>query len=466
MVKNIQFGSCYPIGGVILIKWLYPGMHIKRWFFLALLGVLVTVAGVLMTVASIYPDVLKLPVVWYGPAAGGCSLWVPGAACMAGGVALLVFGMCRVFRSVINAVMPGENNLVDIIYSRRYLEKGPRVVVIGGGTGIPVLLRGLKEYTGNLTAIVTVADDGGSSGRLRGDLGILPPGDVRNCLVALADREPLMEELLQYRFPTGELRGHNMGNLLLAALCGITGGFDRAVRNFSRVLAVRGQVLPATLADVKLCAEMEDGSVVRGESHIPACGKGIKRVFLDPGNCFPTEEALLAIREADAIIMGPGSLYTSILPNLLVQGIPEAIARSRAAKIYVCNVMTQPGETDGYTASDHLRALTGHAGQLVDYMVVNTESIPARLAGRYRREGAAPVKADLEVVREMGVTPVTGKLVQHGEVVRHHPDRLARLLIRLISDDRRHPERVVFLNNYLRERQDRSSPNSAVPGSK
>lgn len=323
-------------------------------------------------------------------------------------------------------------------------------------------MRGLKEYTGNLTAVVTVADDGGSSGRLRGDLGILPPGDVRNCLVALADREPLMEELLQYRFAAGELKGHNMGNLLLAALCGISGGFDRAVRGLSRVLAVRGQVFPATLADVRLCAEMKDGSVVCGESRIPKSGQQIMRVFLDPDNCRPTKEALEAIRDADAIIMGPGSLYTSILPGLMVQGIPEAIARARAAKIYVCNVMTQPGETDGYSASRHLQAIIEHAGEIIDYMVVNTENVPAWVAGRYRKEGAVPVEADLENIQDLGVMPISGELLQEGEVARHHSGRLAQLLIKLIYGDRRHPERVVYINNYIRPKQAGGERDSAA----
>jgi uncharacterized cofD-like protein len=436
-----------------MIKWLYPGMFIKRWLFLALLGCVLLSAGVVMAVLSFFPATgLLLERLFYFAAVQN-HLLLPGIAFMAGGAVLLIYGFRRTLHSVINAVMPGSERLVDIIYNRRCLNRGPRVVVIGGGTGIPVLLRGIKQYTGNLTAIVTVADDGGSSGRLRGDLGILPPGDVRNCLVALADREPLMEELLQYRFAAGELKGHNMGNLLLAALCGISGGFDRAVRGLSRVLAVRGQVFPATLTDVRLCAEMEDGTVVCGESKIPESGKRIKRVFLDPGNCRPTDEALRAIGEADAIIMGPGSLYTSILPGLMVQGIPEAIAHSRAVKICVCNVMTQPGETDGYSASRHLQAILEHAGEIVDYMVVNTESVPARLVNRYRREGAMPVDADLEAIQDLGVTPVFGRLLQEGDVVRHSSGKLAHLIIRLLYGDRRHPERVVYINNYLKSKQ-------------
>lgn len=442
------------------IEWLYPGMRVKRWLCLAVLGVVLAVAGAFLAACGFVPATRVLVESILRGLVEGRLAWIPGLVAVLAGTFLAVYGSRKVLRSVVGPFMPGGNTLVDVIFARRYLERGPRVVVIGGGTGIPVLLRGLKEYTGNLTAVVTVADDGGSSGRLRGDLGILPPGDIRNCLVALAHREPLMEEMLQYRFPSGELKGHNMGNLLLAALCDITGGFDRAVRGFSRVLAVRGQVLPVTLSHVRLCAEMEDGTIIRGESQIPANGGKIKRVFLEPENCRPNVEVLQAIREADAIIMGPGSLYTSILPNLLVPDIAGAIARSQAVKVYVCNVMTQPGETDGYSASQHLKALMEHAGQVVDHIIVNTEGVPARLLGRYRREGAVPVEADLEVVREMGVVPVPGHFVQEGDLVRHHPDRLARMVMRLISD--RYPERVVFLNNYIKQRQASGGRDSAV----
>ncbi|WP_027364953.1 gluconeogenesis factor YvcK family protein [Desulfotruncus alcoholivorax] len=435
----------------MLIRWLYPGMKVKRWILLLLLGALLVCAGGVLFTGSVFSGSRILIDQLFNDAAGN-YIWALGPVIMLAGLCLGGYGAFRAFRSLVGPVLPGGNSLLDIIYARRYLEKGPRIVVIGGGTGIPVLLRGLKEYTCNLTAIVTVADDGGSSGRLRGDLGILPPGDVRNCLVALAHREPLMEELLQYRFPSGELKGHNMGNLLLAALCDIAGGFDAAVRGLSRVLAIRGQVLPVTLADVRLCAELEDGTIVRGESKIPGGGGRIKRVFLEPDNCRPTGEALKAIQEADAIIMGPGSVYTSILPNLLVPGIPEAIAASRAIKIYICNVMTQPGETDGYSASRHLRALVDHAGNIVDYMIINTGVVPLRLLGRYRREGAVPVEADLQAVKEMGVIPVTGRLLQKGNVARHHPGKLARLVMRVVCEDR-YPERVIPINSYLENKQ-------------
>ncbi|MCG8401874.1 MAG: YvcK family protein [Firmicutes bacterium] len=442
------------------IEWFYPGMRVKRWLLLALLGLLLVLTGAYLTARALVPAALVFAERALLSLSEGYPAWLLGAVFILAGAALALFGLRKAFRSVVGPLVPGGNTLVDAIFAHRYLENGPRVVVIGGGTGIPVLLRGLKEYTGNLTAVVTVADDGGSSGRLRGDLGILPPGDIRNCLVALAHREPLMEELLQYRFSSGELKGHNMGNLLLAALCAITGGFDRAVRGLSRVLAVRGRVLPVTLSHVCLCAEMEDGAVVRGESKIPDSGGKIKRVYLDPDSCHPNAEVLQAIREADAIVMGPGSLFTSILPNLLVPEIAGAIARSRAVRVYVCNVMTQPGETEDYSAARHLQALIDHAGKVVDYMIVNNEAIPARLLGRYRREGAAPVEADLEAVRRLGVLPVAGALVREGDLVRHHPDRLARMVMSLLSN--RYPERVVFLNSYIKQKQASNSQDRVV----
>ncbi|MDD4238627.1 MAG: YvcK family protein, partial [Desulfotomaculaceae bacterium] len=333
------------------------------------------------------------------------------------------------------------------------LGRGPKIVVMGGGTGLSVLLRGLKEYTSNLTAIVTVADDGGSSGRLRGELGILPPGDIRNCLVAMADKEPLMEELLQYRFNTGELAGHSIGNLLLAALTEITGGIDQAVRGLSKVLAIRGHVLPATLTDITLCAELSDGTVVQGESNISRVAGRIKRVFLKPARCLPLAEALVAIRTADAVVLGPGSLYTSIIPNLLVKGIPEALARTSATKIYVCNVMTQPGETGGYTASSHLQTILNHAGKFIDYAVVNTGQVPYRLRARYRQEGAEPVVADLAEIEKLGINAVGEDLVQQKEVVRHHPDKLARAVVRLTLSGKGQYEKIRYINDQQQNKE-------------
>lgn len=414
-------------------KWLYPGLHVKRWLTLALTGLLLILAGVTIWVDLLLPGtqaaLITLSRSWFSY--GGA--WVGGTFSLLGGLAALLIGLYRAFHSIIAVLAPGDGSrLVDILFNKRYLSRGPRIVVIGGGTGLSVLLRGLKRYTSNLTAIVTVADDGGSSGRLRGDLGILPPGDIRNCLVALADKESLMEELLQYRFPSGELAGHNLGNLLLAALNDLNGGFHEAVNSLSEVLAIRGQVLPATLENVVLGAELSDGTLVHGESVIPLCKRRIKRVFLEPEDCYPVAEALQAIEEADAVVLGPGSLYTSIIPNLLVRGIPDAIKKSSALKIYVCNVMTQPGETDGYSASDHLKAILNHVGSVVDYIVVNREEVPSKLRTRYRKQGAIPVVADVKEIEKSGVKAVPWQLVQESNVVRHHPEKLARLIMRLV----------------------------------
>ncbi|MBG9803398.1 hypothetical protein ABD72_14745 [Brevibacillus laterosporus] len=310
-----------------------------------------------------------------------------------------------------------------------------KVVVIGGGTGLSVLLRGLKEEAVHITAVVTVADDGGSSGRLREEMDMLPPGDIRNVLTALADAEPLMKQLMQYRFNTGTgLAGHNLGNLLLAAMNDITGDFVTAVKALSRVLAVRGDVLPSSTQSILLKAELEDGTIVSGESQIPLSGKKIKRVFLDPVDARPLIEALDAIKEADAIILGPGSLYTSILPNLLVNGVFETILESTAPKVYICNVMTQPGETDNFTAYDHVKALYDHVGvEFLDTIVVNTEQVPEDYLAKYAEKGAYPVLCDTDKLKELGVTIVAEPMITYGELyLRHDAKRVSQEIVAIL----------------------------------
>lgn len=328
--------------------------------------------------------------------------------------------------------------LLGQLYRRQFLRRGPRIVAIGGGTGLPVLLRGLKEYTENLTAIVTVADDGGSSGRLRGEFGILPPGDIRNCLVALAETETLMDELFCYRFGQGAgLAGHSLGNLLITALVDILGDFQTAIKEVSKVLKVRGQVLPSTLRQVVLHAELEDGTTVSGESKISQSRAPLKRVYITPGECAPVPEALRAIGQADLILLGPGSLFTSVLPNLLVQEIAAAVKAAPAVKCYICNIMTQPGETTGFKASDHLRALYDHVGPgWIDYIVVNTRQVTPALQEKYAREGAALVVVDDHNLARMGVRVIKADLLEETlretEPVRHDPGKLARTVIRLV----------------------------------
>ncbi len=316
--------------------------------------------------------------------------------------------------------------------------KGPKIAAIGGGTGLSTMLRGLKRHTNNLTAIVTVADDGGGSGVLRQELGMLPPGDVRNCLEALANVEPLMGELLHYRFTEGSLKGQSFGNLFLAALNGISGGsFDQAVSRMSQVLAITGRVIPVTTSNVQLEAEFENGAKVLGESKIFYCKKRedcrIHQVRLLPEHPPALEAALEAIREADMILLGPGSLYTSIIPNLLVDGVAQAIAGSSALKVYIANVMTQEGETEGYTNADHIRAIFQHSlPELFHLCLVNSSVIPPEVLERYAQEGAEPLRYDKAKCAELGVELVSRpvSMVRDG-YVRHDPELLAAALLEL-----------------------------------
>ncbi|MGG3467971.1 YvcK family protein [Neobacillus pocheonensis] len=311
----------------------------------------------------------------------------------------------------------------------------PRIVVIGGGTGLPVLLRGLKQYPVDITAIVTVADDGGSSGRLREDLHIPPPGDIRNVLASLSDVEPLVEEMFQHRFNTSnELSGHSLGNLILAAMTSITGNFVHAIQEMSKILNVRGKVLPAANQSVILHAEMEDGTVVSGESKIPYSGKKIKKVFMTPQNIRPLPETIQAIRQADLIIIGPGSLYTSILPNLLVPRLGDEVCKSHAKKVYICNLMTQAGETHGYSASEHVKALYNHMScTFIDTILVNNEEVPPDVQLRYKEELAQPVAYDLPELFELGIEVVHADIayLENG-ALRHDPKKVAKILYNLL----------------------------------
>lgn len=310
-----------------------------------------------------------------------------------------------------------------------------KVVVIGGGTGLSVLLRGLKEKPLDITAIVTVADDGGSSGRLREELSMPPPGDIRNVIVALADTEPLLAGLFQHRFASGAgLAGHSLGNLFIAAMKEITGDFVTAVKEISRVLAVRGQVLPAANQAIILKAEMEDGTIVIGESQIPKIGKRIKRVFLEPKDVKPLDEAVEAINQADLILLGPGSLYTSILPNLLVPGISKAIKDSKAQKAYICNVMTQPGETDYYDAAEHVNALYSHVGEdLFQTIIVNNAEIPLSVLEKYQEKGALPVRYDRERLARFGFHIIEDHFVIYETYLRHDALKVGDAIMRLME---------------------------------
>jgi len=328
-----------------------------------------------------------------------------------------------------------------------------RVVAIGGGTGLSTLLRGLKSFVPTsvgastlvdaalqhlpalireLSAIVTVTDDGGSSGRLREDLQMLPPGDIRNCLVALSQDEALLSRLFQYRFSHGDLDGHSFGNLFLAALTGITGDFAQAVQVSSQILATRGRIYPCTTANATISARMDDDSTVHGETNITASKRSIAELMLSPADASPLPEALEAIAAADLITLGPGSLYTSLITNLLVREIPEAIGRSSATRVYICNLMTQANESLGLSASQHIEKILDHAGtQIFDYALVNTAPIGTSILARYANEGQTPILADLDRIRSLGVEPITGNFVHEGEVLRHSYDVLAETVLQL-----------------------------------
>jgi uncharacterized cofD-like protein len=335
-------------------------------------------------------------------------------------------------------------------------ERALRVVAIGGGTGLSTLLRGLKQFVpvnerrrtpregstprigttmtiGDLSAVVTVTDDGGSSGRLREDLNILPPGDIRNCMVALSEDEHLLSRLFTYRFDQGELEGHNFGNLFVAAMSGVTGDFTQAVQMSSQILATRGRIFPATTANVTLAARMEDGSIVEGETNITRSKKTIVELTLEPSGADPLPQTLEAIANADLITLGPGSLYTSLITNLLVRGIPEAIAASKATRVFVCNLMTQANESLGLTASEHVEKTLQHAGgqKLFDYALINTAPISEELHAKYALEGQEPLVNDLDRVRALGVEPITGNFLHEGDVLRHDYDRVAQTLLTL-----------------------------------
>jgi len=423
------------------LKWLYPGMRVKRWLLLVPVGAFGIVVGVMLLanirVFEYLDNASRYAFLRFGIHLDQPATYIPiGAGLVLVGLVLIFVALRQVVRSILSVVNPSaRDKLADVIFQRRYLSQGQRIVVIGGGTGLSTMLRGLKQHTSNIVAIVTVTDDGGSSGTLHRELGMLPPGDIRNCLVALADEEPLMTELFQHRFDggTGSLQGHSFGNLLIAAMTNITGDFERAVKETSKILAIRGRVLPSTIDNVTLHAELEDGTLADGETNIAKAPQRIRHIFLLPADVRPLDEALQAVRYASAIVIGPGSVYTSIIPNLLVKGIPEAIAASDATKIFVCNVMTQPGETDGFTASDHVRAVASHADRrLFNYVLVNRQIPKLELLEKYREQGAEFVLPDIDKIREAGFRVVIGDFINQTEVVRHDPQSLADAILRLI----------------------------------
>ena len=395
--------------------WLKPGIKVKRWLAFGVFGVLLIAFGFTELVTHrLYDFYYKVFYIFLN-LTGLFVLYVSVTETMKSVIALINKGYLKVSLD--------SEKIESLIYEKRLLVKGPKIVVIGGGTGLSTMLRGLKYYTSNITAIVTVGDDGGGSGDLREDLGMLPPGDIRNCILALADTEPLMEDLLQYRFKDGRLKNQSFGNLFLAAMAGISDNFEEAVQKMSSVLAVTGKVIPVTLDNMQLIAKLQNGNIVEGESQIPEeaikQNSRIDELRIKPENAKPLKEALDALKEADAIVMGPGSLYTSITSNLLVKDISKAVRKSNAIKIYISNIMTQPGETTGFKVSDHLKVLRKYGGKdIVDYAIVNTGEITEELKEKYNQEGAELVKLDEEDIKSMGIKIVGENLVkiQNGTV--------------------------------------------------
>jgi uncharacterized cofD-like protein len=446
-----------------------PGLGLKRWLAVSVFGVFLIGLGISLVVRV---NLYGLIGAWlfehisYSAAMFLRGPMVAGVLALVLGGILAMLGVTRVVRSVLQTLVgPAGSSVAETYYQRRHLLRGPKLVAIGGGTGLPALLRGMKQYTSNMTAVVTVADDGGSSGRLRTEFGILPPGDIRNCLVALADTEPLMERLFQYRFSQGSgLAGHPFGNLFILAMNETTGNFYDAIRACSQVLAVRGRVMPSTLDQVILRAQLANGETVRGESFIGKGGSPIRRVFLervlhdeeaggrDEVQALP--DALQAIADADVIVLGPGSLYTSIIPNLLVPGVADAIRRAEGLKVYVCNIMTEPGETDNYTVSQHIKALIDHSGYgIINTCLVNTAPIRETLLARYREKLADPVAVDVKESHRLGVDLVMADFLNTDQgLVRHDPDKLAWQIGRLFLARRVHLERTPWDFFLLRQR--------------
>lgn len=411
-------------------KWLYPGMKVKRWLGLAALSAIALGLGLLLLVGKgpigLFYDLLSDNRVVY---------YLVGAVFLCAGLLGVVWGLNRSARSVLEGFTGQVAHTSDIIWQKRFLSRGPRIVTIGGGTGLSVLLRGLKQYTSNITAIVTVTDDGGSSGRLRREMGMLPPGDIRNCIIALSDDESLMSKMFQHRFKSGEeLQGHSLGNLFIAGMEKLTGGFDRAIEEASRMLNIRGQVVPSTLTNTDLVAQLETGEEVIGESKVSQRRGAVSSIDL-VDRAEPHPKAVQALRTADYIVVGPGSLYTSLIPNLLVKDLAREIEKAGAEKFFVVNIMTEPGETDGFSASDHLRALNSYLDvSSLNWAVVNSGQVKEDLLEQYAQEGAEFVAPDLTDDNEFGLRVLSADLIKVIELegkktIKHNYNKLAELIV-------------------------------------
>ncbi|TMG23947.1 MAG: YvcK family protein [Chloroflexi bacterium] len=410
------------------LRWLTPGLQIKRWLLLLMLSELVLVLGVAYALKELY-QAAHLPGFFYYLTLQFLPYWARAITFSVFGVGLLLVSYLKLTQSILGPFLPGNStsSVLEVIHAYRLRGRGPRLVAIGGGTGLSSLLRGLKTYTSNLSAIVTVADDGGSSGRLRGEYRILPPGDFRQCLIALADAEPLMKQLFDHRFKEGSLNGHAFGNLFIMAMADVTGNFEQALRESGKVLAVKGTIVPSTLQDVTLVASI-NGGTVEGESKIPKQNAPISHVFLKPDGVQVNPEAAQAILNAELITVGPGSLYTSILPNLLVEGMVEAIKASPALKLYICNLAAQPGETEGYGVDDYLRVIREHVGaNLFDFVLVNSNTSHPPTGGQ-----APVIFRPVDTTRHPEVRFIASDVVNVRIPSHHDPDKLARTIMRKV----------------------------------
>jgi uncharacterized cofD-like protein len=407
-------------------RWLQPGLGIKRWIVMIFLGAMLLGSGLGQWVSG--RSFARLELV---------SRLTPVDLALAGaGIAIVLVGILLLIRSLVTTMAPEQKgDITEIFYRNRVRLRGPKIVAVGGGSGLSVLLKGMKNFTTNLTALVTVADDGGSSGRLRQDLKVLPPGDVRNCLVALARSEDLLSRLFQYRFEKGgDLVGHSFGNLLIAALSDITGDFIQAIKVSSEVLAIVGEVLPSTCENVVLRAVLDDGTVVEGETNVGQNGARIKDIMLVPEKVAPPPQALERISAAEIIVLGPGSLFTSVIPNLLVPEIVDAINQANAPVVYTANIMTQPGETDTFALSDHLEAIFQHTElKRIDYVLVNSGHITDRKLKFYRSKGSIPVELDARARERMGPRIIQDDLVSVSDFIRHDSSKLAMSVMKLVE---------------------------------
>jgi uncharacterized cofD-like protein len=415
-------------------KWLYPGMHIKRWLLLLLVGVCLMGLGIAYVLREAYLQ-YTLPGVFYYLTLQFIPRWARGLLFI--GISLSTVGIAtwKLNESLLYAFVRPErdSSMLQAIYNKRFLSRGPKIVAIGGGTGLSTLLRGLKDYTSNLTAIVTVADDGGSTGRLRQEFGVVAPGDIRQCISALAESEPLMSRLFQYRFTEGSgLEGHSFGNLFIVAMSEVTGNFETAIHEASRVLNVRGTILPSTLEDVSLSARTAENELVHGEHNITERGTAIKELYLNPADAEAHPDAVRAILDADLIVIGPGSLYTSILPNVLVPGIKKALCATSAPRIFVCNVATQHGETDGFSVVEHLETLERHGGKGLVQGVVANNNIASSLPEAWH-SAAVPVSND-GMAAFADVVLVEADVVAEENRYRHDPAKLAATILRMYDN--------------------------------